>query len=196
MSPRAGLDASAVVDTAAELADRDGLEAITLTQLAQALNVRTPSLYNHVAGLAGLRRALALRGFRELSAQLGRAAMGQSGDAAVMAMAQAYRGFVREHPGLYAATVRSPRLADPNDKDLRAAEQELLEIVLAVLQAYGQRGAAAVHAARGLRSVVHGFATLEAGEGFGIDVDVDESFRRLLRTYLAGLKRTAGRSAA
>ena len=196
MSPRAGLDAAAVVDVAAELADQDGLEQVTLTQLASALGVRAPSLYNHVAGLLGLRRALAVRGLQELNFRLGRAGLGQSGDAAVLAMAEAYRGFVREHPGLYAATVRSPRLADPADAELLAAEQALLDTVLAVLGAYQLRGAAAVHAARGLRSAIHGFATLEAGEGFGIAVDVDESFRQLMQVVVAGLRRGARRTGA
>lgn len=45
-----------------------------------------------------------------------------------------------------------------------------------------------IHAVRGLRSIVHGFATLEAGGGFGMPLDRDESFLRLLRAYLAGLR--------
>jgi AcrR family transcriptional regulator len=192
MSPRAGLDPAAVVGTAAALADQEGLESVTLTRLAAALAVRPPSLYNHVAGLPGLRRALALQGLRELTARLSRAAVGRSGDAAVLAMADAYRGFVHERPGLYAATLRSPRLSDPADTELRAAEQELLDLVLAALSAYALRGDAAIHAARGLRSVIHGFATLEAAEGFGIAVDVDESFRQLLQIYVAGLNKAAG----
>jgi hypothetical protein len=35
-----------------------------------------------------------------------------------------------------------------------------------VLAAYELSGPDAIHAARGLRSVVHGFATLEASDGF------------------------------
>lgn len=188
MSRRAGLDQQVVIQAAAELADRDGLDALTLAALAQRLGIRTPSLYNHVDGLPGVNRDLALLGLRELAAHLGRAAIGKSGDAAVLAMADSYRAFVREHPGLYAATVRSPRLIAPDDRELQAAEAQLMEIVLAVLSAYGLQGEDAVHAARGLRSVVHGFATLEAGGGFGIPLDIDASFAWLMRAFLAGLR--------
>ena len=60
--------------------------------------------------------------------------------------------------------------------------------MLAVLASYGLSGAEAVHAARGLRSVAHGFATLEVAGGFGISLDPEESFVRLLRAFAAGLR--------
>lgn len=56
-----------------------------------------------------------------------------------------------------------------------------------MLELYGLDEAAAIHAVRGLRSIVHGFATLELAGGFGLPLDCDESFLRLLRAYVAGL---------
>lgn len=77
---------------------------------------------------------------------------------------------MKERPGLYEATVRSYRLSDP---EFAAAEGEALAPVPAVLASCGARGGEeAVHAARGLRSVAH---------GFGMSEDPDESFRRLVR---------------
>jgi len=190
--PRAGLSRDAVVEAAASLADEGGLEALSLSTLASKLGIRTPSLYNHIAGLEGLRRELALLGLRELGRRLGRAAMGKTTDEAAFAMAWAYRDFVRERPGLYAATVRSSRLSYPEDPDFEAAEREAFEAVLAVLASYGLRGDEALHAARGFRSTVHGFATLEVAGGFGIPLDLDESFDRLLRTFVAGLRDLEG----
>ena len=188
MPPRVRLSREAVVEAAAELADEEGFEALSLSILASRLGIRTPSLYNHVAGLDGLRRELALLGIRELGRRLGRAAIGKTTDEAAFAMARAYREFVKERPGLYAATVRSSRLSYPDDPDFEAAEREAFEAVLAVLASYGVRGEDAVHAARGLRSVAHGFATLEVAGGFGIPIDLDESFDRLLRAFVAGLR--------
>jgi len=46
---------------------------------------------------------------------------------------------------------------------------------------------AAIHAVRGLRSIAHGFATLELAGGFGMPLDCEESFLRLLRAYVTGL---------
>ena len=192
MSPKAGLDRAAVVRAAATIADTSGLEQVTLSDVATRLGVRTPSLYNHVAGLPGLRRELALLGTRELSACLARATIGKSADDAVFALAQACRAFVRAHPGLYAATVRSVRLLDQQDSELVAAQTDLVEILLAVLAAYGLRGEASLHAVRGLRSVIHGFATLEAAGAFGLPLDIDTSFEQLVRIYIAGLRAEIG----
>jgi AcrR family transcriptional regulator len=192
VSPRVGLSRDAVVEAAAALADEEGLEELSLSTLASKLGIRTPSLYNHVAGLEGLRRELALLGLRELGRRIGRAAMGKTTDEATFAIARAYRDFVKERPGLYAATVRSSRLSYPDDPDFEAAEREAFEAVLAVLGSYGLRGEDALHAARGLRSVAHGFATLEVAGGFGIPIDLDESFDRLLRAFVVGLRGKKG----
>ncbi len=180
------------MEAAASLADEDGLEALTLSALATKLGVRTPSLYNHVAGLEGLRRALTLLGLRELGRRMSRAAVGKATDEGLFALAEAYRRFVKERPGLYAATIRSYRISDLEDPDLAEVEEEGLETVLAVLASYGIDGEEAVHAARGLRSIAHGFATLETAGGFGIALDTDESFRRLLGAFAAGLRSGEG----
>ena len=193
MSPRAGLNRAAVVEAAAALADEGGLENLSLADLAGRLGVRKPSLYNHVAGIGDLKQGLALVGLRELGRRLSRAAAGKAGDEGLFALAEAYRRFVKQRPGLYEATVRSYRLYDPENLELGAAEEEAMGTVLAVLASCGVRGEEeAVHAARGLRSIAHGFATLEEEGGFGMSLDPDESFRRLMRAFAAGL-RSGGR---
>jgi len=187
--PRAGLSKAAVVEAAGALADEGGLEGLSLADLAEHLGIRKPSLYNHVAGIGDLRRELALAGLRELGRSLSRTAAGRAGEEGIFALAEAYRTFVKQRPGLYEATVRSYRLSDPGDPEFEAAEEEALEPVLAVLASCGVRDREeAIHAARGLRSVAHGFATLEEAGGFGISLDPDESFRRLVSAYAAGLR--------
>ncbi len=188
MSPRAGLDNDSVIAAAVALADANGLESLSLTALASQLGIRTPSLYNHINGLDGLRQALALRGMRELADRLGHVAMGKAGDEAILALGYAYRAFVSEHPGLYAATVRSPRIGDSPDPAILKVEGRLLDVILAVLSAYQLTKIDALHAARALRSLVHGFATLESSGGFGIALDIDESFRYMVAVFIEGLR--------
>ena len=45
-----------------------------------------------------------------------------------------------------------------------------------------------IHALRTLRSILHGFATLEAAGGFQIDADVDDSFTWCINFLDHGLK--------
>ncbi len=67
----------------------------------------------------------------------------------------------------------------------------LLQIVLEVLASCGLRGDDVLHAARGLRAIAHGFATLETSGGFGLPVECDESFDRAVLAYLQGLRSQA-----
>jgi AcrR family transcriptional regulator len=182
---RAGLNADVVIDAAATLADREGLEAVTLARLAADAGVRPPSLYAHVDGLDDVRRRLAARGARELATALREAATGRSGSDALRAIAAAHREHARRHPGTYLAAQRAPA---PDDAEAKAAAGEAVAVLLAVLAGYGLEGDDAIHATRAVRAALHGFAMLEAGDGFGIKLDLDESFARLVDLLDQGLK--------
>lgn len=188
MSPRAGLDRAAVVAAAVDLINREGVGALSLKQLAGTLGVQTPSLYNHVDGLPGLQRELALLSTRLLGDCLTDAVIGQAGPAAVEALMAAYRAFIKANPGLYLYAVRPAALDAPDDIEREQAERRIVMVAVAVVKSFGLAGDDAIHAVRALRSVVHGFTTLETAGGFGIPLDLDESFRRLVAMVVAGLE--------
>jgi AcrR family transcriptional regulator len=183
--PRIGLDLPRLVQAATEIADTQGLEAVTLASLAQKLHIRSPSLYNHVNGLPDLRRELALSGLEKMSEQFGRALDGRTGDDAVRAFSYAYLAFARQHPGLYEAVQRA---AEPGDKLLEEASGKVVQMAVNVFDGYGLRGDAAIHTVRGVRSLLHGFASLERQGGFGIPLDLDVTFQLLIDTFLEGIK--------
>ncbi len=185
MSPKAGLTPHRVVDAAVTLADEDGLERLTLARLADELGVKAPSLYEYVDGLEGLRRALRLRGLEAMASSFRRAATGRSRDDAVRALADAFRAFAREHPALYEATVRS---AERESAEVRAAAEEVLAVLFAVLEGYEIRGEQAVHATRYVRSVLHGFTSLELAGGFGMPTQLEASYRRIVEAVVANLR--------
>ncbi len=185
MPPRKHIDRALVVQTAVQLADASSFEAVTLAAVAEQLGIRIPSLYNHVSGLPGLRYLMSLWAARELGDQLRRAAVGKAGTDALMSMADAYRAFAHAHPGVYRTTLRA---ATPDEPELTAAAQETLDVLLAVLQPYGLSTEDMLHTVRALRSVLHGFVDLEVVGGFGLSLDRDESFHRLMRAFAAGLE--------
>lgn len=187
MAARAGLSKPAVVQAAAEMANAEGLEEVSLTALAEHFKVRTPTLYHYIDGVAGLRRELALLGLREQRDAFGRAVMGKAGADAIIALAGTFRDYIKAHLGVYAATVRSA--ADTDDAELQAAQAEVVDIAAMALSAYALSPDDTIHAVRALRCVVHGIATLELAGGFGLPQDVDETFRRLVAAYLKELDR-------
>ncbi|MFG2006497.1 TetR/AcrR family transcriptional regulator [Spirillospora sp. NPDC048911] len=181
--PRAGLSPDGVVDAAITIVDADGPAALTLSAVAAKAGVQTPSLYKHVRNLAELRQLVTLRVIEELTERLGEAALGRSGDDAVRAIMRAYRSYVVDHPGRYAAMDQAP---DPEPRMENAADR-LVGIILATLRAYELDDDGLIHAARALRSTSHGFAILEASGGFGLPQDLETSYELLIRMVISGL---------
>ena len=168
-----------------DLIDKEGLESLSFAKLAKHFNVKAPSLYNHVEGMEGLRRALRLRGLAHLLSVLQRAAVGRSGKEALTAIARAYRDYARIHPGLYMLTLQA---SEGDDIEVHKAGRAVLEVVLAALNGYGLDGDEALHATRCLRSALHGFVALETGGGFGLALNLDETFDRLLDMLDSGFR--------
>ena len=181
---RAGLSEDRVVEEAERMADEVGLQRLTLAALAERLGVRQPSLYKHIDGLPALHRTIAVRARVELADVLGRAAVGRSRGDAIRSVATTYRAWALEHPGRYSATLRAP---DPGDTDDVAASTAAVSVVLEILSGYDLRDDAAIDAARALRSSLHGFVSLEAAGGFGLPVDIDRSFERLVDGLIVAL---------
>ena len=183
---RTRIDHAAVVEAAAQIADQLGsVDQVTLAQVAEHFQIRVPSLYNHIDGLDGLRRDVALLSMQSLTAQLQQAAVGKAGYDAVVAVAQTYRRFAQQYPGRYSATQRA---GDPDDEALRKAAQATIDVLLLILAPFQLKLDDALHLIRALRSITHGFVTLERSGGFGLDLDRDESYRRLVQMFVDGLK--------
>ncbi len=185
MAHRAGLDRAAVVEAAIRLVDEEGVEQLSLGRLAERLSIKTPSLYNHVAGLPGLRHELALSCARELRDDLTRATIGRSRAEAILALADAYRAYAREYPNRYRFTLQAPSADDPQ---LAAVAEEILGVIYAVLRPYNLSEQNTIHAIRSLRSIVQGFVSLEVAGGFAMPVNLDDSFHWLIQLFIAGIE--------
>ncbi|MEW9699365.1 TetR/AcrR family transcriptional regulator [Paenibacillus sp. SI8] len=184
MAYRQGLDAETVLQAAIELANIHGVEQVTLAALATNLNVKTPSLYNHIKGLPGLKRELFLISLIRIKEAMVEAVLGKAGADALLAAGFAYVTFARQQPGLYDAMAS---LHDNGDPELQQASSQVVGFILRLLEPYALSQDDALHVVRGFRSIVHGFASLELKNGFRMELERDESLRRLLTTYLRGL---------
>lgn len=83
------------------------------------------------------------------------------------------------------ARCAAPEYVDPV---WATAGAQVVGIVLAVLAGYGGGDDAAPHATRALHSPLAWLCLLAATGGFGLPLNLDESFRRLLAGNVAGLR--------
>ena len=174
MGRKAGITIDDIVMAAATIADRDGLAAATLSAVAGELGIKTPSLYNHVPGLAGMRRELALHSSRMLTESFSEATQSHEPRDAIRAAAVAYRRFAIGHPGLYESMLPAPRPGE--DDELYEAMAAPVQVLFNEFAKLGVAEHEAVHLIRGLRAMLHGFVDLERKAGFGMPVDLSESF--------------------
>lgn len=188
MAHRAGLDDGVIMRAAAEIADAEGFDQLTLARLAERLNVRSPSLYKHIDGLDDVRRGLALLAAHTLIQRFARAAIGKNGAEGVRSVGAAYRTFAREHPGMYEALQRAPA---HTDTALAAAGAEIIDILRAMLAPWRLDETRLIHAIRMIRSLTHGFVSLEAAGGFGIPIDLEQSYNYAITVFIDGLGRAA-----
>ena len=182
-----GITRTQVIDSAATLVNTHGFAALSLAQIAGQADIKVPSLYNYVTGIDDVRRALATRGAQAILAVVLHAAVGRAGTDAIMAVALAYRTYIVHNPGVYTATIQT----DNADPDFQHANAELLRVFTQILAPYHLSEQDLIHGLRGLRSLVHGFATLEISGGFGIPVDLDASFVQMVQTFIGGISRLA-----
>jgi AcrR family transcriptional regulator len=187
--PRAGLDPAAVATAGAVIADEVGFANLTMGLVAERLGVRTPSLYKHVTGQADLNRRIAALAMTELGDELREALQGLSGREALAAAAQTFRRYVIEHPGRYAATIGVE--GDGPDDPISVAGARAIASLAAVLRGYRIEEADSDHALRMVRSLLHGFSSLQLAGGFRWSADVDESFEWLIDFVDRGLRQRA-----
>lgn len=159
---RAKLTPRAVVVAAADLADESGLDEVTLSAVARRLQVRAPSLYNHVRDRPQLLAGVHELALDELGDRIGEAVAGRAAADALRGLAEAQREFARDRPGRWAA-LQQP--AAPSTAASPGAVR-VAGLTMAVLRGYGLPESELVHVTRFLGATVNGFLALERSGAF------------------------------
>ena len=173
-----------ILDTAARMADEEGITNITLKSLAEQLGVKSPSLYKHISGLDELNKELMLYGWDLLEKEIMKAAIGKAKDDAIIALCYTFRDFVALHRGLFEA-MQWYNMYQTNEH-LQATEG-LVSVIFQVLDAYGLVEEQKVHIVRMLRGFLQGFSTIESHNGFGNSLSVEDTFNLSLKIILNGI---------
>ena len=177
----------AIVQAAQLLLERDGADQLSLAQLAAALNIKTPSLYRHVASKAELLRAVVARTFHQLFASYDEALRAGVGEPAeqIRRVLAAHRAFAHANPAAYALAFTTSAAEE------RPADQQLERMVLPLQELLARVSGAshALDALRGALALVHGFAMLEIHHQLRRDGDLDAAFAAAVDAYIAGWRR-------
>lgn len=177
-----GLTMDGIVNAAMELLLEKGYNGFSVRELAQKLECRAASLYNHIDSFDDVNRAVGKLASRQMNEAMEAATEGKTGDEAVRALAWEYRRFAENHFELYQAVMGMPAL-DQNDS-LKVGRDSLI-VIRKVVHQYGISEADAVNFSRCFRGVLHGFVSFElAGYYTNKAVSVEDTFEFLINGCL------------
>jgi AcrR family transcriptional regulator len=159
-----------VLGAAVELLAREGVSGFTTRSLARAANTSTPAVYELFGDRAGLLREVFFEGFRMLRGELDALPPAEHPRAALIALANAYRGFILEHPVLSQLMFSRPFADfDPTRAELQAGASVRMFIIERVRRAvaagvlYGEE----TDLAHVLVALVQGLVAAESTERLG-----------------------------
>jgi AcrR family transcriptional regulator len=179
-------DRESIIRMAQTMIERDGVEQLSLAQLAAALNIKAPSLYRHIPSKTVLLLEVNSLTFQQLFQAYAAAvqATETTPKARLFAILRAHRVFAHAHPQTYVlafTTTNRDQRPDP------AMLERLVLPIQAEMEAITgtERSLAAL---RGALALVHGFVMLELNEQFQRGGDLAEAFEQAITAYLAGVQ--------
>jgi AcrR family transcriptional regulator len=179
----AQVDQEAIIASARQLIELEGVSRLSLGRLAAELEIKAPSLYHHVRNKADLLRMVNLATLQTLFVEIDKALAGGPADPAgkIQKLAGAYRAFAHDNPRTY-------MLAFSSDDEARPDEALLVQMILPVqkLMAEIAGEAQSLTALRGLLALIHGFVVLEINQQLRRGGNLDAAYQESLAAYLAG----------
>ncbi|PPF77357.1 TetR family transcriptional regulator [Subtercola sp. Z020] len=189
---RMNLTTAGVLRAAADLADRGGYDAVTVSALARELGVQPASLYSHVRDRAAVLDGIHELALGELADRISTAIAGRSGRNALAGLIEAHRVFAAERPGRWTALQR------PADEATARSEsaQRVVSLIWAVFRGYELPEGELVHATRIVGATINGFLGLEAAGSFAHrPVETEQSWGRVLDVLDGALRAWPGGAA-
>jgi AcrR family transcriptional regulator len=184
MSPApARTSTDAIVLAARAILEADGLSAVTMRRVAEAVGVKGPSLYKRVPDREALLRLISNGVIDDLSRTMARADTTDDPRADLRAAADAYRAFVRSNPNGYQLLFTElPSGASPDPAILAALGEP---VVAAMARLTGN--ASSLEGARTLVAWAHGFLSMELSGAFRLGGDLDAAYGFGIEAILAGV---------
>jgi AcrR family transcriptional regulator len=163
---------AAIVAAGRRLLEELGTDALTMRDVADAVGVRTPSLYKRVRSRSDLFRLILEDVTDELAVALDAAASSSDGDpaAGLRAMMVVYRGFAHANPVAFTLMNAPQALPGATERSVRLSAT-LLRLVTELA---GPRHA--LPAARTIVAWANGFITMELAGAFRLGGDVEQAW--------------------
>ncbi len=180
----------ALIDAAEAVVVRDGVDSLTVRNVAVAAGVAPMGVYNHLGGKDGLIEALLIRGFDRLRTTI---EDGKESDPIqrLVECGRRYREFAHANPQIYSMMFEGAVAFDKEQGELRehstAAFGALVDKIAYAIDRGALRNDDAVDLAYRVWSCVHGAVSLEL-HGMTVVPDPPSTYRALLSQLIDGAR--------
>lgn len=178
-----------IIETSASLVEKVGLDNLSLKMIALELNIKSPSLYNHVSSLEEIKQKLMIYGWMQMEDKIVDAAVGVSGYDALKNMCNAFYDYATNNKGIFAAMLWYNKY---ENVEMKNATENLFNIIFKILKALDISENNINHIIRTLRGFLEGFCLLVNNNAFGNPVSIKESYDLSLEIILNGIKSLEG----
>lgn len=180
----------AVIQAASDIADEKGLNNLSLKVVAEKLNIRTPSLYNHINCLDDLLRAVAHKGMRQMNEQMKQTAIGKTGTIAIKAVAIEYLNYMIIHHGVY-ETIQWATWH--GTEETATIFNDYLSLLITLINSCNFAPEHTNEILDMLTGLIHGFTTLQLRYAFSNPDKVRNDLSNALDTLLNGVQLKYGK---
>lgn len=178
-----------IIETSAHLANKVGLDNLSLKMIAEELNIKSPSLYNHISSLDEIKSQLMVYGWKQMEEKMIDAAVGVSGYDALKNMCNIFYDYATNNKGIFTAMLWYNKY---ESKKLENATTRLFNIVFKVMKPLNITDENINHIIRTLRGFLEGFSLLVNNNAFGNPISIKESFDLSLEIIMNGIKSLEG----
>jgi AcrR family transcriptional regulator len=179
-----------VLAAALRLVSQEGVAALTARRLATEAGTSPAAVYELFGDKSGVVRAMFFFGFAQLGDALAQLTPGEDPLEDLVALAQAYRGFIVAHPALAAVMFSRPFASfDPAPEEAAAGAAVREPIVAAVRRAVaaGRLHGDPTDVAHACVALVHGLAAAESAHRLGSSpAAVERRWEVAVRALLRG----------
>ncbi|MDB0439793.1 TetR/AcrR family transcriptional regulator [Clostridioides difficile] len=173
-----------VIQVASDIADKEGLNKLSLKAVAEKLSIRTPSLYNHIESLDDLLQEVAHNGMRKMNKQMEKVAIGNSGDAAIKSVSITYFNFIIAHPGVYETIQWATWHGNNETSEIFEEYKSLLEKLILSCNLKTENIGEMLNL---LMGVIHGYSTLQLGKALLNSEEAIKGLSNAIDTVLLGI---------
>lgn len=178
-----------ITQTAAALSNKVGLDNLSLKIIAEELNIKPPSLYNHISGLDDIKEKLMIYGWKQIENKMIDAAVGVSGYEALKNMCYAFYDYATNNKGVFSAMLWYNKY---DNEEKNNSTTRLFHILFKIMKSLNISDNNINHTIRTLRSFLEGYSLLVNNNAFGNPLSIKESFDLSLEIIMNGIKALEG----